>query len=94
MTIGMMRMMAVAVALLVSGVQFRFFDCNESPALSVVSAALTVLLIYATGEAIYWVATSDTPALNKLVTGMCVALGGVGLVVGVGLFTLVTHMCG
>ena len=88
-----MRLAAVALAVLLSIVQFRLFDCNEMTALSFAAGALTLLLIYATGEAMYNIATSPRPARGKLLTGAGVALAGAALVATVGFFTLLTHLC-
>jgi uncharacterized BrkB/YihY/UPF0761 family membrane protein len=93
LTLTVIRLMAVTVAFALSGAQFRFFDCNKMPALSVASGALTLLLVYAIAEATYRVATSARPTQEKLLTGAVVVLVGAGLMAAAGFFTLVTHIC-
>jgi hypothetical protein len=89
----MIRLAAVAVAFILSNAQFQHFDCNKMPALSVASGTLTLLLVYATGEAVHSVATSERSTQNKILTGASVAMGGAALVALAGFFTLLTHIC-
>jgi hypothetical protein len=87
------RLLAVAVAFMLSGAQFWLFDCSKMPTLSVVSGVLTVLLLYGTGEAVLRIATSPRSTQAKLVDGGGVLLGGGALVALTGFFTLITHLC-
>jgi hypothetical protein len=89
----LIRLVAVAVAFVLSSAQFRFFDCNKMPALSVASGAVTLVLVYATAEATYNVLTSARPARDKVLLGVCAVLGGAGLVAAAGFVLLITHLC-
>ena len=86
-------LMAAVAGAFISGAQFKFFDCNEAPALSFIGGALTITLLYAAGEMAYWLvqsARSAQPQVGKGL-GMVLAFGGLALVVG--FFTLITHTC-
>ena len=85
------RLAAACVALLLSRGQFRLFDCNKMPALSVLSGTVTLLLVYAMGEALYRVARSDYD--GRLGQALKVLLGGGVFVGAAGWFTLLTHIC-
>ena len=89
----MIRVAAVVTALLLSNAQFRFFDCNKMPVLSVAGGAVTLLVVYAICEVAYRVARSTRSTRDKLIAGGFVLAGGGGLVALTGFFTLMTHLC-
>jgi len=85
------RLTALAVALVLSPSQNRFFDCNKIPLLSYVSGLATLLIIYGTAERAYEAITSGIPegkrlAVLTIVVG-CIATAGAGF------FTMMTHIC-
>ena len=73
--------------------QARFFDCNKVPTLSVLSGTLTLLLVYACGEVLYRVSTSDLSRDEKLLGGVKVVVVSAAAIAAAGFFTLVTHIC-
>jgi hypothetical protein len=87
------RVTAFVAAFILSRDQARFFDCNKLPALSVVSGTVTLLLVYACGEVLYRVATSDLARDEKIWAAVKVALVGGAAVAAAGFFTLMTHLC-
>jgi hypothetical protein len=85
------RLAALAVALLLSKSQHRFFDCNKVPFLSYVAGVVTLLIVYGTVERTHDVLTSELPggrqsAVVTIVIG-CIAIGAAGF------FTMLTHIC-
>lgn len=87
------RFVAVVLALALSTRQAQFFDCNTMATLSVLGGAITLLLVYGAGEALYGVLTSPKSSQEKLKAGSSVLLVGGILVIGAGLFTMMTHLC-
>lgn len=85
------RLAAAFVALMLSRGQSRFFDCNKMPMLSVLSGTVTLLLVYAMGEALYRTARSDYG--GQIGNAVKVLVGGGALVGAAGWFTLLTHIC-
>jgi hypothetical protein len=93
MTATTRLLIAAVTGAFISGAQFKFFDCNEAPALSFIGGVLTITLLYAAGEMAYWLvqsARSTQPQVGKGL-GMVLAFGGLAFVVG--FFTLITHTC-
>src|SRR5690349_10205457 len=58
-TLYVIRFTAFATAFMLSRDQARFFDCNKLPMLSTISGTVTLLIVYAFGEALYRVASSE-----------------------------------
>lgn len=87
------RFAALVAAFMLSRDQARFFDCNKVPTLSVLSGTVTLLLVYACGEVLYRVATSDLSREEKLLGGVKVVVVSAAAVAAAGFFTLITHMC-
>lgn len=86
--------LAAAAGVLLSGAQFRFFDCNEVPLVSFVGGVLTIVLLYVAGAALHGVITSPEPNVTRLRNAAGVVFVGGWVVGGVAFFTLVSHMCG
>ena len=85
------RLVALAVALILSKSQDRFFDCNKLPLLSYAAGVATLLLLYGTAERVYEATTSGAPEAKRsaaltIIVG-CIAIGGAGF------FTMLTHIC-
>lgn len=87
------RFGAVVIAIAAATNQWRFFDCNKLPVLSVVGAVATVFLAYAVFEVVYRIATSDRPERERFAYGVAISLAGLGLVGVAGFFTMISHMC-
>lgn len=87
------RALAVLLALILSGKQSRFFDCNKLMGLSVLAGAATLLLVYGVGETLYSVLTSSRSGEEKVKAGAVVLLGGGVLIGFAGFFTMMTHLC-
>lgn len=87
------RLTAIAVAFAASNAQFRFFDCNKMPGLSIVAGTATLLLVYGIGEALYHVAVSDPSERGKVTDGAGILGAGGVLVALSGFFTMMTHLC-
>jgi hypothetical protein len=86
-------LIAAVIGAFISGMQFRFFDCNEAPALSFIGGTLTIALLYAASEALYWVVQSARSTQPQVGKGLGIVFGFGGLAVVVGFFTLITHTC-
>ena len=87
------RLFALAVVLILSGSQSRFFDCNKLPVLSVAGTIVTLVLLYGVAEKTYDVVASEDSGRAKFAAGIKVILVGTVLVMGVGFFTVMTHLC-
>lgn len=87
------RFFAGVIALALSTRQAQFFDCNKMATLSVLGGAITLLLVYGLGEALYGALTSPKSRQEKLQAAGAVLLVGGILIIGAGLFTMMTHLC-
>jgi len=92
-TLYVIRFAAFAMAFMLSRGQARFFDCNKLPALSTVGGTVTLLLVYAWGEALYRVAISEQSRDAKLGAAVKITLIGGAATAAVGFFTVMTHLC-
>ena len=87
------RLVALAAALIVSGMQYRYFDCNKLPVLSFGCGVVTVLLLYGTGERLFDTMTSPPVGRNRIAEALLITVIGSLLVAGSGSFAVLTHMC-
>jgi hypothetical protein len=92
-TLYIVRFAAFATAFMLSRGQARFFDCNKMPVLSTLSGTVTLLIVYALGEALYRVASSEQPREAKVGAAVKLTLIGGAATVAAGFFTMMTHLC-
>jgi hypothetical protein len=84
---------AALAALFVSSKQFRFFDCNGMPTISVVAGAITIFLAYALAIAFYRIITTPNPTGTRLRAAVYIGLIGGTLLLTAGFFAVVSHVC-
>jgi len=92
-TLYFIRFAAFATAFMLSRGQARFFDCNKMPVLSTLSGTVTLLIVYALGEALYRVASSEQSRDAKVGAAVKLTLVGGAATVAAGFFTMMTHLC-
>ena len=82
------------LAALVSALQFGVFDCNELPVVSFLGGFVTLVGACLITEGVYRASRSPRPRSARL--GRAIGLGvlGLALVVALGWFTVMTHLCG
>ena len=93
MTLYVIRFAALVAAFMLSRDQARFFDCNKLPVLSTIGGTVTLLLVYACGEALVRVAKSDLSRDEKLGAAVKITLLGGAATAIAGFFTVMTHLC-
>jgi hypothetical protein len=92
-TLYIIRFAAFATAFMLSRDQARFFDCNKLPVFSTISGTVTLLIVYALGEALYRVAISEQSREAKVGAAVKLTLIGGAAIAAAAFFTMMTHLC-
>jgi hypothetical protein len=79
---------------LASTLQFAFFDCNGVQMLSFVAGALTIVTAFVVIDRVYCASVSTRSPAARIALGVGIGIVGAGAVFALGLFTMITHMCG
>jgi hypothetical protein len=84
---------AALAAVFLSTRQFRYFDCNKMPAVSVIAGAITLFLVYVMAVAFFRILTTPNPTRARLRAAWYVGSIGGALLLTAGMFTMVSHLC-